>query len=160
MQVRLGGPYTRYRLRGVRFGSVSYLNAPAKTLRVRLRRIFAGGLAPPSGGMRGRRRGGHRISDITGGPRNPALTRVITGPNGPPDIYMISQVAADLTIPADLGSFGHPAHLAHLHICRHWQPQAAIHGNQHTFTQAERGHRWVRHSHPITIQLPVNRPQL
>jgi len=42
------------------------------------------------GGVWGRRRGGgHRISDITGGPRNPALTRVITGPNGPPDNYKL-----------------------------------------------------------------------
>ena len=43
---------------GVRFGSVSYLNAPAKVLRERLRRTFAGGLLPPSGGVRGRQRGG------------------------------------------------------------------------------------------------------
>src|SRR5947207_9189180 len=75
----------------MRFGSVSYLNAPAKVLRERLRRTFAGGLAPPQRGRAGAPEGGgHRISDITGGPRNPALTRVITGPNGPPDIYMIS----------------------------------------------------------------------
>ena len=43
---------------GMRFGSVSYLNAPAKVLRERLRRTFAGGLLPPSGGVRGRQRGG------------------------------------------------------------------------------------------------------
>ena len=46
--------------------------------------------APQRGRVGGAGGGGHRISDITGGPRNPALTRVITGPNGPPDIYMIS----------------------------------------------------------------------
>ena len=49
-----------------------------------------GGCRPPAGACGGAGGGGHRISDITGGPRNPALTRVITGPNGPPDIYMIS----------------------------------------------------------------------
>src|SRR5437763_8610118 len=72
---------------------------------------FAGGLLPPSGGVRGCRRGGHWISDITGGPHNPALSRVKTGPNGPPDIYMISSTVAFLGV--DLGISNHqPSRLA------------------------------------------------
>src|SRR5438045_8245587 len=84
----------------MRFGSVSYLNAPAKVPRERLRRTFAGGLPPPQWGRAGAPEGGgHRISDITGGPRNPALTRVITGPNGPPDNCKLS--IAEVTCPAN-----------------------------------------------------------
>src|SRR5947207_13342162 len=102
----------------MRFGSVSYLNAPAKVPRERLRRTFAGGLPPPQRGRAGAPKGGgHRISDITGGPRNPALTRVITGPNGPPDIYMISggavggvitRVSARLRVPPVLSKIRRP----------------------------------------------------
>src|SRR2546430_2393662 len=68
-----------------------YLNAPAKILRARLRRTFRWGADAPQRGRAGAPEGGgHRISDITRGPRNPALTRVITGPNGPPDNCKLS----------------------------------------------------------------------
>ena len=61
----------------------SAARAPAAHLRWGAAAPQRGRVGTPGGGV-------CRISDITGGPRNPALTRVITGPNGPPDIYMIS----------------------------------------------------------------------
>jgi hypothetical protein len=59
-------------------------------MRPREYRERACGATFAEGRERALERGERRISDITRGPRNPALTRVITGPNGPPDIYMIS----------------------------------------------------------------------
>src|SRR5437764_1678034 len=95
----------RYYLGG-RCNLVAFLPKYAceNTVRAPTVHLSLGGCYPPAGVCGGAGGGGYRISDITERPRNPALTRVITGPNGPPDNCKLSiaEVTCGCNLPVEV----------------------------------------------------------